>query len=69
MSNKKDPKKVKAGRKGGKLSPTNFKNNKALARLAGRRSARKRALANLPSLEEASAPYIPTGDEHGNTKN
>lgn len=35
----KDPKKVKAGRKGGKLSPSNFKRNNALAVRAGQRSA------------------------------
>lgn len=36
---RKDPKKVAAGRKGGKLSGGNFKNNKEHASRAGRRSA------------------------------
>lgn len=36
---KKDPKKVAAGRKGGKASPTNFKRNKRGASIAGQRSA------------------------------
>ena len=35
----KDPKKVAAGRKGGKASPTNFKRNKRGASIAGQRSA------------------------------
>lgn len=35
----KDPKKVAAGRKGGKASPTNFKRNKRGATIAGQRSA------------------------------
>lgn len=35
----KDPKKVAAGRKGGKLSGGNFKHSKERATMAGRRSA------------------------------
>ncbi len=35
----KDPKKVAAGRKGGQLSPTNFKRNREGAKAAGQRSA------------------------------
>ena len=39
MNKQKDPKKVAAGRKGGKASPTNFKRNKRGASIAGQRSA------------------------------
>lgn len=39
--------KVAAGRKGGKASPTNFKHNRQLASIAGRRSAEARALARM----------------------
>lgn len=39
MPEKKDQKKVAAGRKGGKMSPSNFKNNRALASRAGLKSA------------------------------
>lgn len=47
----KDPKKVAAGRKGGKLSGNNFKRNKEGARLAGKKSAwarGERLLADFP---------------------
>lgn len=36
---RKDPKKVAAGRKGGRLSGGNFKRNKEAASMAGRKSA------------------------------
>lgn len=36
---KKDPKKVAAGRKGGRLSGGNFKRNRDRAKLAGQKSA------------------------------
>lgn len=39
IKQKKDPKKVAAGRKGGKLSGGNFKRNRKAASMAGRRSA------------------------------
>lgn len=38
----KDAKKVAAGRKGGRVSPTNFKRNRELARRAGLASAQAR---------------------------
>lgn len=47
----KDPKKVAAGRKGGKASPTNFKRNRHGATIAGQRSAwarNKGKLADFP---------------------
>lgn len=46
----KDPKKVAAGRKGGQLSPSNFKNNKDLARRAGQKSAWKRNGGKLKDM-------------------
>lgn len=39
IKHKKDPKKVAAGRKGGKASGGNFKRNKQGASIAGQRSA------------------------------
>ena len=39
MNKVKDPKKVRAGRLGGKKSGGNFKHNKLAASMAGRRSA------------------------------
>lgn len=47
---KKDPKKVAAGRLGGKKSPSNFKRNPELARKAGLASAFKRNGGNLEDL-------------------
>ena len=51
MNKVKDPKKVSAGRKGGKLSGANFKRNKRGATIAGQRSAwarNKGKLADFP---------------------
>lgn len=64
MSKVKDPKKVAAGRKGGKKSSTNFKRNRALARKAGRRSAEKRMATRLEDfkLEYEDIPIrLPNG--------
>lgn len=47
MKYKKDPKKVAAGRKGGRLSGANFKRNKELASRAGRKSAWLRGSGKL----------------------
>jgi len=43
----KDPKKVAVGRKGGKLSPTNFSRNREGAKAAGQRSAWARQSGKL----------------------
>lgn len=50
----KDPKKVAAGRKGGKASGSNFKRNKKLASFAGKRSAWAR---NSGKLEDYPLEY------------
>lgn len=57
---KKDPKKVAAGRKGGKLSGGNFKRNRERARMAGRKSAWSR---NSGKLADYPVGLI---DEQGN---
>lgn len=44
---KKDPKKVRAGRMGGKVSGGNFKHNREAAQLAGRKSAWNRGEQKL----------------------
>lgn len=56
---RKDPKKVAAGRKGGKLSGGNFKHSKERAAMAGRKSAWERQSGKLGDF--------PVGliDEHG----
>lgn len=54
----KDPKKVAAGRKGGRMSGANFKHNTELAAKAGRRSAwirHSKKLADYP-LEFDDSP-------------
>ncbi len=47
MKHKKDPKKVAAGRKGGKLSGGNWKRNRKGASMAGRWSAWRRNSGKL----------------------
>ncbi len=63
----KDPKKVAAGRKGGKASPTNFKRNKRGASIAGQRSAWARhsgKLADYPlGLLDEKGKEIPFPDD------
>lgn len=63
----KDPKKVAAGRKGGKASPTNFKRNRQAATIAGRRSAWLRQSGKLEDyplgLIDHNGKEIPFGDE------
>jgi len=56
----KDPKKVAAGRKGGKASPTNFKRNKRGASIAGQRSAWAR---NSGKLEDFPLGLLDEGKE------
>ena len=61
IKNKKDPKKVAAGRKGGKVSGGNFKRNRNRAVLAGQRSA---WLRNNGKLEDYPVGLIDvTGEE------
>lgn len=58
----KDPKKVAAGRKGGRMSGANFKNNTDLAARAGRRSAwirHSKKLADYPLEYDESPAQIP----------
>lgn len=55
---KKDPAKVRAGKLGGKVSGGNFKNNRLLASIAGKRSAwarNKNKLSSYP-LEYEDIP-------------
>lgn len=63
----KDPKKVRAGRLGGKKSGGNFKHNKKAASMAGKRSAWKRSsgkLADYPlGLLDEGGREIPFPDE------
>ena len=47
MQKRKDPKKVRAGRLGGRKSGGNFKRNREAARAAGRKSAWSRASGKL----------------------
>lgn len=56
----KDPKKVRAGRLGGKKSGGNFKRNKKGASLAGRKSAYKRAGITMDGF---STGYEPIADD------
>ena len=64
----KDPKKVAAGRKGGKLSGGNFKRNKRGASMAGKRSAWMRnsgKLADYPlGLLDENGKETPCPDEN-----
>lgn len=61
MKRKKDPKKVAAGRKGGRLSGANFKRNKDLAIMAGRKSAWSR---NQKKLKDYPIGLIDPDDGH-----
>ena len=64
----KDPKKVAAGRKGGKVSGGNFKRNRAAASMAGKRSAWARHSGKLEDfplgLIGEDGKEIPFPDEH-----
>lgn len=64
----KDPKKVKAGRKGGRLSGGNFKRNKKGASIAAMRKQWERAeglLADYPlGLLDEMGHEFPFPDEH-----
>lgn len=64
----KDPKKVAAGRKGGKASPANFKRNKHGASMAGKRRQWEKAsglLADFPlGLIGEDGKEIPFPDDN-----
>jgi hypothetical protein len=59
---RKDPKKVRAGRKGGRISGANFRNNREAASAAGRKSAWARTSGKLEDfpLEYEDIPMVHT---------
>lgn len=61
---KKDPKKVEAGRKGGRVSGANFKNNRDLAIIAGQKSAFSRAIGKL-ELANKRLSFEPLEGDNG----